>query len=190
MKLKKDKHMIPSLQLKLFNLAKLKHLLGPLTLAAMACIALAPQGAFAQYINLTIGGQLAPGFYGELAIGNNPLPPVLNPQPLLLEPSAYNAPIAYIYAPAQHINNWRFYCAQYNACQRAVFFVRVEEQNPWWERRFERGPMPENTYIWERERRMERPGEFLMDRRHEERHEDRREERREERPYERGPERR
>ena len=182
---------------------KLKRLLRLGAFTVGSSIALACQISFAQYINLTIGGQLAPGFYGELAIGNNPPPPVWNSQPVLVEPSAYNATLAYIYAPAEHINNWRFYCVQYNACQRAVFFVRLEEQNPWWERRMDRVPMPESTFIWDRERRMERlgefpierrrdqrPGELPLERRREERHEEKREDRRDERSGDRGAERR
>ena len=195
----KFRPMILTHPLKPLKPTKLMHSLRSGVISIGFCIALIPQASFAQYINLTLGGQLAPGLYGELALGNNPLPPVWNPQPMLMEPPAYNAPIAYIYAPTEHINNWRFYCARYNACQRAVFFVRVEEQNPWWERRLERGPLPENTYILERERRMERPGELIWDRRAEERQreiplERRREERHEDRrdnwQVERGPERR
>lgn len=153
--------------------------IGTLRIAALVlAFGLNLASALAQYINITRGGAFAPGLYGELAIGVNPLPPVWNREATLIEPSNYPPAVVYIYAPVEHMNNWRFYCRQYNACQRAVFFVRVQEQNRWWERRLERAPMPDNSYILERERRLEYPGEIPWGKPREEHREEHREERR------------
>ncbi len=50
--------------------------------ATAALLMAAAGGAQAQaYVNATVGGQLAPGVYGRIDIGNAPPPPALRPPP-------------------------------------------------------------------------------------------------------------
>ena len=40
------------------------------------------------YVNATVGGELAPGVYGRIQIGNAPPPPLLYPQPVIIHQPA------------------------------------------------------------------------------------------------------
>ena len=85
------------------------------------------------YINVSVGGAIAPGVYGQIAIGNNPPPPVVNPQPVTIGPAVYGAAPVYFYVPVAHQRDWARYCGNYHACGRPVHFVQLEERNRWWE---------------------------------------------------------
>ena len=75
------------------------------TFATLMLVSLASQ-AGQPIINLNVGGELAPGVYGQV-----------------LEPM-------YLHVPPRHSKNWRRYCREYEACGRPVFFVRSEEYEP------------------------------------------------------------
>lgn len=98
-----------------------------LLLAGVALLAASVGPAHAQaYVNATVGGELAPGVYGRIQIGNAPPPPVLYPQPVVIHQPAVavqRAPI-YLYVPPGHAKNWRKHCARYNACNQPVYFVK------------------------------------------------------------------
>lgn len=82
------------------------------------------------YINATIGGVISPGVYGRIDIGNAPPPPVLYPQPLIIQRHAGYAsqrPV-YLHVPPGHAKNWGKHCARYNACAQPVYFVNVDSQ--------------------------------------------------------------
>jgi hypothetical protein len=83
-------------------------------------------------INLNIGGELAPGVYGQVQFGNSPPPPVLYAQPRVIvrQPDEDRMEPMYMHVPPRHAKNWRRYCREYNACGRRVFFVRSEEYEP------------------------------------------------------------
>lgn len=104
-------------------------------LVPAALVALvASSGANAQaYINITAGGAFAPGVYGQIAIGNNRPPPVINAAPLIVGQPVYAAPPMYLHVGPEEYREWGRYCGRYNACGRPVYFVRVDEQNRWWE---------------------------------------------------------
>lgn len=90
-------------------------------------LALAALGAHAQaYVNATVGGEWAPGVYGRINIGNAPPPPLLYPQPVLIQPPAVVVPRSpiYLYVPPGHAKNWGKHCARYNACAQPVYFVK------------------------------------------------------------------
>jgi hypothetical protein len=116
------------------------------------------------YVNVTIGGAIAPGVYGQIAIGNNPPPPVVNPQPVIVGQPVYGAAPMYLYVPPEHQRDWARYCASYRACGHPVHFVRMEEHNRWWEHRNEhlRGP---DHYLRPEARREEREHEERRERR-------------------------
>lgn len=83
-------------------------------------------------INLSVGGELAPGVYGEVQFGNAPPPPVFYSQPRIIvrEPRSEHAAPLYMHVPPRHAKNWRRYCREYNACGRPVYFVRSQEYEP------------------------------------------------------------
>lgn len=89
------------------------------------------------YANVTVGGAFAPGVYGQVSLGNNPPPPVWNAQPVIYGPALHRAPPMYLHVPQQEYRDWGRHCARYRACGRPVHFVRVEQNNRWWEHRGE-----------------------------------------------------
>lgn len=81
-------------------------------------------------INVILSGQVAPGVYGQVQLGNAPPPPVVYAQPMLIEPQAAPPPPVYLHVPPGHARNWRKHCHEYNACNRPVYFVRSAEYEP------------------------------------------------------------
>lgn len=78
------------------------------------------------YVNATVGGELAPGVYGQIQIGNAPPPPLLYSRPVVIHRPAVVVPAEpmYLYVPPGHAKNWRKHCARYDACGRPVYFVK------------------------------------------------------------------
>lgn len=87
-------------------------------------------------INVILSGQVVPGVYGQVQLGNNPPPPVLYAQPVLIEPPTYAVvpPPVYLHVPPDHALHWHEHCREYNACNRPVYFVRSAEYEPGYER--------------------------------------------------------
>ncbi|MEO5796503.1 MAG: hypothetical protein ABIP34_16795 [Rhodoferax sp.] len=110
--------------------------LSPLRILRTAAVLLLATAGMAQaqnvYLNGTVGGSVAPGVYGQITFGNNPPPPVLYAQPVIIQRAPVLPPPLYLYVPPGHSKNWRRYCARYNACGRPVYFVQVNERNRWW----------------------------------------------------------
>ena len=107
-----------------------------LFMVPLACAALAPL-AQAQNVsfNATISGQVVPGVYGQVAIGNGPPPPVVYAQPVIAQPAPVvvgAAPVEpiYLHVPPGHARNWHKHCHEYHACERPVYFVRSPEYEP------------------------------------------------------------
>lgn len=104
---------------------------------AMATVAFALTMASAvhaqAYVNITVGGAFAPGVYGQISIGNNPPPPLLNVQPVIAGQALYGAPVMYLHVPLEESRDWGRYCSRYRACGHSVHFVRVDEGNRWWD---------------------------------------------------------
>jgi hypothetical protein len=86
-------------------------------------------------INIILSGQVAPGVYGQVQIGNTSPPPLVYAQPMLIEPQEAPPPPVYLHVPPGHARNWRKHCREYNACNRPVYFVRSVEYEPDYERR-------------------------------------------------------
>lgn len=92
-------------------------------------------GAQAQaYVNATVGGELAPGVYGRVNIGNAPPPPVLYAQPVLIQrqPVLVQQQPLYLYVPPGHAKNWRKHCGHYHACGQPVYFVKEPPRRGQW----------------------------------------------------------
>ncbi len=92
------------------------------------------------YSNITVGGAFAPGVFGQISIGNNAPPPVMNVQPVLVGRPVYGAAPIYLHVAPQEYRDWGRYCRRYHACGQPVHFVRVEQHNRWWERHVEHRP--------------------------------------------------
>ena len=103
-----------------------------LATSAVALLMSAAGAAHAQYVNLTVGGEFSPGVFGQISIGNNPPPPVINDTPVVAGTVVVGAPVMYLHVPEEHRRDWKHNCARYNACGRPVRFVKVDEKNPWW----------------------------------------------------------
>ena len=89
-------------------------------------------------IHVMLSGEVVPGVYGQVQLGNERAPPLVYAQPMLIEPQAVSPPPVYLHVPPGHARNWRKHCREYNACNRPVYFVRSEEYNPAYERDHER----------------------------------------------------
>src|SRR5260370_20047987 len=94
-------------------------------------------------VNATITGEIVPGVYGRVVLGNRPPPPVLYAQPVVAVPVVVARAVPmepiYLHVPPGHAKNWRKHCHQYNACGRPVYFVRSAEYEPDFDRdRWER----------------------------------------------------
>jgi hypothetical protein len=89
-------------------------------------------------INAVITGQVVPGVYGQVVLGNGPPPPVVYQQPMIVQPApvVVGEPVEpiYLHVPPGHAKNWRKHCHEYHACNRPVYFVRSEEYEPGFDR--------------------------------------------------------
>ena len=83
-------------------------------------------------INVILSGQVSPGVYGQVEIGNAPRPRVVYEQPMVIVTDRHysqEAPI-YLHVPPGHAKHWSQHCREYNACNHRVYFVRSEEYEP------------------------------------------------------------
>ncbi len=104
-------------------------------------------------IHLMLSGEVAPGVYGQVQIGNEPPPPLVYAQPVLIEQRAAPPPPVYLHVPPGHARNWRKHCREYNACDRPVYFVRSEEYEPGFVRRdYDRGHEHRHDHGHDRDR--------------------------------------
>lgn len=94
---------------------------------AASLLALAAWPAAAQVTS--IQGQLAPGVYGRVDIGNAPPPPLIYTQPIIIQqgPSYVQQQPLYLRVPPGHEKNWGKHCRKYNACGQPVYFVSERE---------------------------------------------------------------
>ena len=111
---------------------------------ALACSALAAQAQ--TYISGSVSGQLAPGVYGTVDIGNAPPPALLYQRPVIIAPAPMAPPPVYMWVPPGHAKHWGKHCARYGACGRPVYFLR--NPPPHWHA----GP-PRPDPRWREERR-------------------------------------
>ncbi len=82
-------------------------------------------------VSVTVSGEITPGVYGEVQIGNAP-PLLVYAQPLIISPRPHHdegRPV-YMHVPPGHAKHWARHCREYNACNRPVYFVRSAEYEP------------------------------------------------------------
>ncbi|MEP6607558.1 MAG: hypothetical protein ABJA83_02650 [Burkholderiaceae bacterium] len=96
----------------------MKHYFLAILIGAAALTTLPTEAA----VSVSVG---QPGFYGRIDIGGAPVPQVLYPQPIVIQPVTLPQPPAPIYlrVPPGHAHKWSKHCQQYNACDRPVYFV-------------------------------------------------------------------
>lgn len=82
-------------------------------------------------VNVSVEGEVAPGVYGRVDIGNRPPPVLVYSQPVVIAQPARPLPRQpiYLHVPPGHAKNWSKHCAKYNACAQPVYFVRSSEYN-------------------------------------------------------------
>ena len=99
---------------------------------SLVSLALGISGAHAQYANVVISGEIKPGVYGRIELGNAPPPPVLYAKPVVIvheqRPTPYKP--VYLHVPPGHAKHWDKHCHKYNACNRPVYFVKSAEHEP------------------------------------------------------------
>lgn len=96
------------------------------TLAVAALPVLAQDG---DWVNATTGKPLRPGIYGRIQVrGEAEPPPVVYVQPTLARrPDGAVGDPVYLYVSPGQLRRWPQYCEQWKACERPVYFVRVDD---------------------------------------------------------------
>lgn len=115
----------------------------PMSLAALVAVAAlwATAAQAAQpYVNATVEGALSPGVYGRIEIGNAPPPALIYAQPVIIQrpPVLVQQAPLYLHVPPGHAKNWSKHCRRYNACGQPVYFVRVNGDDDYERRSYER----------------------------------------------------
>lgn len=77
-------------------------------------------------VGVSVGGQISPGVYGRVDIGNTP-PPVVYQQPVIITRQARPVTPVYLHVPPGHAKDWGKHCRKYNACAQPVYFVKSDE---------------------------------------------------------------
>lgn len=140
--------------------------------ATIAAAAMFSAPASAQ-VSISVG---QPGFYGRLDIGGFPPPPLLFPEPIMIQRVPVSRPPLYLRVPPGHARDWRKHCHRYRACGERVYFV----QDDWY--RHEYAPRYRERYEHRhdyREHRRDERHDYRVERRDDRR--DYREERRDDR---------
>jgi hypothetical protein len=78
-------------------------------------------------VGVVIEGEVHPGVYGRVEIGNRPPPPILYPQPVVIVPTVRPVGPIYLHVPPGHARKWSKHCHKYEACGVPVYFVRSSE---------------------------------------------------------------
>jgi hypothetical protein len=98
---------------------------------AAVAVTLTVTTAFAADTGVSVSiGQ--PGFYGQINIGDYPVPQVFNRQPVIIQRGHVNSTPVYLRVPPGQRKKWSRYCRQYNACGERVYFV----QDNWYKQEY------------------------------------------------------
>jgi hypothetical protein len=100
---------------------------------AAAALAACSLGAQAADVSISVGGEIAPGVYGRIDIGDRPPPPVVYSAPVMIvrpAPNVVVGPPIYLNVPPGHAKDWGKHCRKYNACGQRVYFVKTAEYEP------------------------------------------------------------
>jgi len=115
-------------------------------LAALAAVSAAPAWSAVDVgVGITIN---QPGVYGRIELGSQPPPPLLYPQPVIIQRPAVvvqQEPL-YLYVPPGHAKHWSKHCHRYNACARPVYFVQEDWVRDRYNREHERAQAREREH--------------------------------------------
>jgi len=107
---------------------------GMRNIIAKLIVVLLVQGISSAYagnvnVGVSVSGEIQPGVYGRIDIGNAPPPPVVYAQPIIIARPVRPVPVAplYLNVPPGHAKKWNKHCHKYNACGQPVYFVRSGE---------------------------------------------------------------
>jgi hypothetical protein len=99
-----------------------------LAVAGLALGAAAAEAAANSWRNVTAGGPLRPGVYGRIEVRNGPPPAVVHAAPVVAHGrAAPGTQPVYLYVPPGQVRRWSRDCAKWQACDRPVYFVRVDD---------------------------------------------------------------
>lgn len=87
-------------------------------------------------VNVILSGEVRPGIYGQVQLGNAPRPVLVYERPRVIVVNkryAHEEPV-YLHVPPGHAKHWDKHCREYHACSRRVYFVRSEEYDPHYHR--------------------------------------------------------
>ena len=80
-------------------------------------------------VNVILSGEVIPGVYGQVEIGNSPRPVVVYEQPrvIVVDKRYVRSEPVYLHVPPGHAKHWSKHCHTYHACERRVYFVKSRE---------------------------------------------------------------
>jgi len=83
-------------------------------------------------VNVILSGEIRPGVYGQVQIGDAPRPRVVyeRPRVIVVDKRYIHEEPIYLHVPPGHAKHWDKHCREYHACERRVYFVRSEEYEP------------------------------------------------------------
>lgn len=83
-------------------------------------------------VGISISGEIQPGVYGRIELGNKPKPPVVYAEPVIIvrPPAHVRLEPVYMHVPPGHAKNWKKHCKRYDACGRPVYFIKSDEYRP------------------------------------------------------------
>lgn len=125
--------------MKNISIKTIRHLVLTTAVIGLAFVASVAR-AQVPYVSATVSGQLQPGIYGRIDIGNAPPPPLIYAQPIIIQRPAVlvqQAPL-YLHVPPGHSKKWSKHCSKYNACGQQVYFVRVKGDDEYERRNYQR----------------------------------------------------
>lgn len=87
-------------------------------------------------INVILSGEVAPGVYGQVELGNAPRPVLVYERPRIItvDKRYVHARPVYLHVPPGHAKHWDKHCQEYHACGREVYFVKSREYDSDYER--------------------------------------------------------
>ncbi|GIZ51728.1 hypothetical protein [Noviherbaspirillum aridicola] len=80
-------------------------------------------------VGVSLSGEVAPGVYGRVDIGNT-RPVLVYQQPMVIVREARPVRPVYMHVPPGHAKNWGKHCHRYDACGVPVYFVKSAEYEP------------------------------------------------------------
>lgn len=100
-------------------------------LSLLGLLAIQASTASAADVSVILSGEVRPGVYGQVEIGNS-RPSVVYSRPIVIsrQREYLRAAPIYLHVPPGHARHWSRHCAYYHSCGRPVYFIKSEEYRP------------------------------------------------------------